>query len=143
MTLSIILTRKGNDVVTMSPHRTLKDVAQTLSDMGIGAILIVAPDRQLLGIISERDIVRAVARGSQSVLDEPASNHMTCRVVTATGETNVTEAMGFMTDGRFRHLPILKDGAVDGIISIGDLVKHRLSEMENENKAMLDYIAAV
>jgi CBS domain-containing protein len=142
MTLSLILTRKGRDVVTTSPHRTLREVAKTLSDMGIGAILVVSPERHLLGIISERDIVRAVARNAHDVLDEPVSAHMTPRVITATGETSIAEAMGFMTDGRFRHVPVMDGDRVDGVVSIGDLVKHRLSEMETENKAMLDYISA-
>lgn len=143
MTLSLILGRKGRDVVTTSPHRTLREVAQTLSDMGIGAVMVVDPERHLLGVISERDIVRAVARHPTDVLDEAVSAHMTSRVVTATAETTINEAMGFMTEGRFRHIPVIKDERVEGVVSIGDLVKHRLSEMETENKAMLDYISAV
>jgi CBS domain-containing protein len=140
MTLSLILSRKGRDVVTASPHRTLREAVQTLSDKGIGAILVVGPENQLLGIVSERDIVRALAKHDAVILNDAVSRHMTTRIVTATEETGVPDAMEQMTTGRFRHLPVMDGDRVIGLVSIGDLVKHRLSEMENENKAMLDYI---
>lgn len=142
MTLALILAHKGRDTVTTTPDTPLRDITQTLSEKGIGAILITTSDRQLLGVVSERDIVRAIAGRGAPVLDEPVSDHMTKRVVTATAETSVAEAMSSMTSGRFRHLPVMRHDRVEGLVSIGDLVKHRLSEMEDENKALHEYITA-
>jgi CBS domain-containing protein len=142
MTLSVILARKGRETISASPDDTLHDIARMLSEKGIGAVLITAPDRALLGIISERDIVRAIARNGAGALDEKVDAHMTSRVVTATAETSVAEAMSHMTSGRFRHIPVMQGDKVDGLVSIGDLVKHRLSEMESENKALFEYITA-
>ena len=140
MTLSVILSRKGHEVVTALPHQTLRDVVRVLGEKGIGAVLVVE-DQHLFGIISERDVVRAIAQRDASVLDDTVDKHMTKRVITATAETSVLEAMEQMTTGRFRHIPVLENGHVRGVVSIGDLVKQRISEMENEHKAMLDYIA--
>jgi CBS domain-containing protein len=142
MTLSVILARKGHDTVDATPDRTLRDIVALLSDKGIGAVLITSPDHRLLGIISERDIVRAIARSGAAALDDQVTSHMTSRVTTATAETSVADAMGFMTSGRFRHIPVMRDDRVEGLVSIGDLVKHRLSEMESENKALVEYITA-
>lgn len=142
MNLSAILAGKARDVISVEPGRTLRDIARTLSDKGIGAVLVLDPGRKLLGIVSERDIVRAVARDGADVLGQTVSDHMTVRVVTATGETSVREAMERMTSGRFRHLPVMQGDTVEGIVSIGDLVKQRLSEFEHENKALHDYITA-
>jgi CBS domain-containing protein len=143
MTLAIILGRKGRDVVTVPPEQTLRDVVRTLSDMKIGAIVVADKQRHVLGIVSERDIIRAVAQRDTGVLSDAVEGHMTTQVVTAREDTSIMEAMGRMTQGRFRHLPITEDGRLVGIVSIGDLVKHRLSEMEFENQALHDYIAAV
>lgn len=142
MTLAVILAHKGRDTITTTPDTPLRDIAQTLSQKGIGAILITTVDRELLGVVSERDVVRAIARRGAPVLDEPVSDHMTRRVVTATADTSVVEAMSSMTSGRFRHIPVMRDNRVEGLVSIGDLVKHRLSEMEGENKALHEYITA-
>lgn len=142
MTLSVILARKSGDTITAAPDETLREIARVLSDKGIGAVLITSTERKLLGIVSERDIVRAIARTGPSALEEKASDHMTRRVVTATAETSVAEAMGSMTNGRFRHIPVMTGDKVEGLVSIGDLVKHRLSEMETENKALYEYITA-
>ena len=142
MTLSVILAQKSGDTVTASTETTLHDIARTLSDKRIGAVLITSPERKLLGIVSERDIVRAIARIGSDALGEKASDHMTSRVTTATADTSVAEAMGSMTSGRFRHLPVMRGDLVEGLVSIGDLVKHRLSEMESENKALFEYITA-
>ena len=142
MTLAVVLAHKGRETITTTSDTSLRDIAQTLSEKGIGAILITTADRELLGVVSERDVVRAIARRGAPVLDEPVSDHMTRRVVTATAETSVVEAMTSMTSGRFRHIPVMRDNRVEGLVSIGDLVKHRLSEMEGENKALHEYITA-
>ena len=140
MFLSTILAGKARAAIAVAPAQTLREVARTLSAEGIGAVLVLDADRRLVGIVSERDIVRAVARDGADVLDAPVSAHMTARVVTASAETSVLEAMERMTAGRFRHLPVMCGDRVDGVVSIGDLVKHRLSEFEHENQALHDYI---
>ena len=143
MTLALILQAKGRDVVTASPNQTLRETAETLDRRNIGAIIVVDADEKVCGIVSERDIIRAVARNNLLVLDDPVSVHMTSRVETASEETSVLEAMERMTAGRFRHLPVTKGSRLKGVVSIGDLVKYRISEMEHDNKAMLEYITAV
>ncbi len=139
-TLSAILSSKGRDVVTSAPHRTVSEVAQTLNDKGIGAIVVTGADGIVLGIFSERDVVRALARGGVAALNDSVSKHMTSRVVTATEDTGVLQLMERMTEGRFRHIPVVENGRLTGLVSIGDLVKFRIAEIETERQAMLDYI---
>ena len=143
MTVSKILAHKGRQVITTSPDRSLRDIVTVLAERGIGAIVVTDGDRRVLGIVSERDLVRALAQRGSSALDEPVSNHMTTRVQTAVEDTAIPAAMEAMTNGRFRHLPVLDGGRLAGLVSIGDLVKYRLSEMEQENRALVDYITAV
>lgn len=141
MTVSRILATKGRDVITTQPHRTLSEVAQLLSDKGIGALVVTDVSGEVLGIVSERDVVRAVARQGVAALDDAVSRHMTVRVVTARETTTINALMQQMTAGRFRHVPVTADGRLVGLISIGDVVKHRLEEYESEQKALKDYIA--
>jgi CBS domain-containing protein len=142
MSVALILAAKGRDVVTVAPGETLETVAALIAGRRIGAVVVTGPSRDLLGIISERDIVRAlVARGGAALADL-VSDHMTREVVTGSAEETVNAVMERMTQGRFRHLPILKDGRLDGIVSIGDVVKHRLAEIESEATAMRAYIAS-
>ena len=138
-TLSLILAQKGRDVVTTAPHRTVREVAQTLHDKRIGAVVVVGADGIVLGIFSERDIVKVLAAGTQA-LDDSVSKHMTSRVVTATEDTGVLQLMERMTEGRFRHIPVIEDGKLRGLMSIGDLVKYRIAEIATARQAMLDYI---
>jgi CBS domain-containing protein len=140
MTLSQILATKGSAVVTSAPHRTLREAVAILSEKGIGAIVITGADGDVLGILSERDIIKALARQGDPALQDAVSKHMTQKVVTATEHTSVTDAMEQMTQGRFRHMPIVHDGRLAGLISIGDVVKHRLESIEREKQSMLDYI---
>ena len=140
MTLSGILSGKGRDVVTTAPHRTLREVVRMLTDKGIGAVVVTGADGEVLGIFSERDLVRALAKQGPGVLDDAVSRHMTARVITATEDMNVLEAMEHMTQGRFRHIPVVENGRLTGLVSIGDVVKHRIAEIEQERQAMLDYI---
>jgi CBS domain-containing protein len=141
MTVGRILSMKGHDVVTAQPHRTLAEAAKILADRGIGAVIVTGADGEVLGILSERDIVRAAARGGATALNDPVSRHMTAKVVTATEDMSVTSVMEDMTEGRFRHVPVVKRGRLDGLISIGDLVKYRLAEVEGEHRALREYIA--
>ncbi len=141
MTVARILAVKGREVITTQPHRTLREVADLLARKSIGAILVTSADGGLLGILSERDIVRAIAQGGAAALDDAASRHMTCEITSATPQTRVDEIMEVMTQGRFRHIPIVENNELAGLISIGDVVKHRIAEIEHETKALRDYIA--
>ena len=142
MTVAQILDSKGSAVITVTPDRTIAEVAATLAAKSIGAVLVADGDSALLGILSERDIIRALAQGGAAVLDHAASDHMTARVVTASRQTTIGEAMSQMTAGRFRHLPVVEDGRLLGLVSIGDVVKHRIEQVETEKQSMLDYIGA-
>jgi CBS domain-containing protein len=141
MTVARILALKGRDVVTTQPHRTLAEVARLMADKGIGAVIVTSADGDVLGILSERDVVRAAARGGGAALEEAASKHMTTQVVTATESTAIVAVMEHMTAGRFRHVPIVEGGKLRGLVSIGDVVKHRLAEIESEHQALREYIA--
>ena len=140
MTVSTILAEKGRHVVTIEPGANLAAAARLLAEKRIGAALILGADRRLIGIISERDIVQALAARGASALDEPVSRTMTRRVETCNEGEPIGSIMERMTEGKFRHLPVVDRGRVVGIVSIGDAVKHRLQEMEHESAAMRDYI---
>ena len=141
MSVEHILTKKGRDVVTISPDQTLADAAHILSHHRIGAIVIVDGSGMVLGILSERDVVRAVADSGGSALDTPISSRMTKEVVTCAAATGIDDLMEIMTTGKFRHVPVVEGGRLAGIVSIGDVVKHRLADIEAEQRAMRDYIA--
>ncbi len=141
MTVEHILSDKGRSVVTIEPQQTLADAARTLSERRIGSVLVTDGTRPVLGILSERDIVRAIAAEGAAALERPVSEYMTEKVVTCTGPSSITEVMELMTRGRFRHVPVIEDGQLRGIVSIGDIVNHRLAEIETEHQAMRDYIA--
>lgn len=141
MTVSVILARKGRNVVTVSPDETLEQVVKLLTDRGIGAVVVTVGEGAIAGILSERDVVRALARSGATVLSEPVSAFMTRKVETATPAATVNEVMERMTTGKFRHVPIVEHGKLTGILSIGDVVKHRLAEIEADASAMRDYIA--
>ena len=140
MTVSIILAAKGREVASVEPNATLSSVVALLAERRIGAVLILGVDRRLVGIVSERDIVRALAERGAGALDDPVSRIMTRRVSTCSEGETIASIMERMTAGKFRHLPVVDQGRVVGIISIGDVVKHRLQEMERDSAAMRDYI---
>ena len=140
-TVANILSVKGREVVTTQPHRTMAEVARLLADKGIGAVLVTGADGELLGIASERDIVRAVSRVGASVLEDAISRHMTTRVVSTRPDSSVMSVMEDMTAGRFRHMPVLENGHLVGLVSIGDVVKHRIEQIELEHNALREYIA--
>ena len=141
MTVKHIWAAKGRNVVTIEPSRTLGDAARLLDEKRIGAVVVSDADHAVLGIFSERDIVKAIARGGAAALDEPVSRHMTTKVITCTGRSAISELMELMTAEKFRHVPIVEDGRLNGIVSIGDIVKHRLAEIEAEHRALREYIA--
>jgi len=140
MTVSVILASKGREVVTIEPNASLGEAVQLLTGKRIGAALVLGADRRIAGIISERDIVRALAERGGGVLDEPVSRTMTRKVETCTESESVANIMERMTAGKFRHMPVVDQGRLIGLVSIGDIVKHRLHDMERESVAMRDYI---
>jgi CBS domain-containing protein len=140
MTVSIILAGKGREVVSIDPSVPLASAVALLAEKRIGAVLILGAGHRVAGILSERDIVRALAERGAAALEEPVSRTMTRKVsACARGET-VSSIMERMTDGKFRHMPVVEQGELVGIVSIGDVVKHRLREMERDSVAMRDYI---
>jgi CBS domain-containing protein len=141
MTVARILAVKGRDVVTTQPHRTLQEVASIMAERRIGAVIVTGTDREVVGIVSERDIVRAVAQGGAAALNDSISRHMTAKVVTTDEGASVDSLMAMMTSGRFRHVPVVRDNRLDGVVSIGDVVKHRLEDIETEHRALREYIA--
>ena len=141
MTVGRILEAKGRAVVTIEPERSIADAAGVLAKKGIGAIVVTDDLGAVRGILSERDVVRVLASHGPGALERPVSSCMTSAVITTGELTTLHSLMEQMTAGRFRHLPVVEDGRLAGIISIGDVVKHRLAEMENEQQAMREYIA--
>lgn len=139
MTVGHILADKGREVFTQSPDATLETVAKELAHHGIGAVVIMRGDR-VAGMLSERDIVRELARRGTGVLDTPVSSAMTSKVITCTLQDTVDQVMQKMTAGRFRHLPVIEKGKLVGIVSIGDVVKRRMAEIEAEAHQMREYI---
>ena len=132
MTVKSILDEKGHDVVTLSPDASLLQAAQLLGDKRIGAVVITRGDRKIAGILSERDIVRAIGEHGADALATTVAKVMTAKVTTCRETHTVNDTMEIMTRGRFRHLPVEKNGLLDGLISIGDVVKRRIEEVERE-----------
>jgi CBS domain-containing protein len=140
MTVRTILSTKGNDVVTIEPTATLDTAVRLLTARKIGALVVLGADRRVIGILSERDIVRALSERGAQALNEPLAGSMTRNVVTCSEDDTVSGIMGRMTEGKFRHVPVVEQDRLIGIVSIGDVVKHRLTEMERDTEALRDYI---
>lgn len=141
MIISNILKVKGRGVSTARPDDTVQEIANRLAQRKIGAIVIVGDGGVVSGIISERDLIRVIAQHGAKALQLPVSEVMTHSVVTCTEATTVDEIMELMTQRRFRHIPVIEDGALVGIVSIGDVVKHHVAEVELEVSAMRGYFA--
>jgi CBS domain-containing protein len=127
--------------MTARPSDSIQEIALRLSHRKIGAVIIVGDNGKVVGIISERDIIRLIAEHGPQALSMPASDGMTRNVVSCCGSNTIEEIMEMMTNGRFRHLPVVEDGALIGIVSIGDIVKNHISEVELEVTAMRGYLA--
>ncbi|MDC7785921.1 CBS domain-containing protein [Rhodoplanes sp. TEM] len=140
MTVRTILARKGTDVVTIDPAAAVGAAAKLLSERGIGAAVVTGTEGRTIGIVSERDIVKAIATHGAAVLDTPVSEIMTRKVVTCGQQDTIGELMQQMTEGKFRHVPVVEQDRLVGIVSIGDVVKSRLEQMEQESNALRDYI---
>ena len=139
MTVRAILDSKGHHIESVEPEARLSAAIRILSERRIGAVLVMQKER-IEGILSERDIVRVLGERGASVLDEPVSVTMTRKVVSCRPSDTVASIMEMMTMGKFRHLPVVDRGRLAGIVSIGDVVKYRLQEMEHESAALRDYI---
>ncbi len=139
MTVRAILNLKGREVVTISPDHSLADAAEHLTSHKIGALVVLA-DEKVVGILSERDIVKALSRGGAEALKSRIADTMTQAVVTCQPHDSMGDVMNRMTAGRFRHLPVIENGKLAGIVSIGDVVKYRLAEIERESATLRDYI---
>jgi CBS domain-containing protein len=140
MNVASILRQKGRAVTTAGPGTTLRDVANKLAAKRIGAIVIVGSRGAVAGIVSERDVVRALSSQGPDCLARPVSQSMTREVVSCREGDTLDELMALMTERRFRHLPVMADNALVGIISIGDVVKHHVAEVTMEATAMREYI---
>ena len=140
MTVKAILARKGTDVVTVDPNASLADAVTLLATRRIGAVVATGADRRIVGILSERDIVRVLGEKGAAVLTTPIAEVMTRKVVTCNATDTISVLMERMTAGKFRHVPVVDQDRLVGIISIGDVVKWRVQEMEHESAALRDYI---
>jgi len=140
MTVKAILSGKGREVSTIEPTASVAAAAQLLSDRKIGAVIVTNPKGEGVGILSERDIVRTLARQGADTLGLSVASAMTKNVITCAESDTVAELMERMTTGKFRHIPVVESGRLVGVVSIGDIVKDRLEEIERESSAMRDYI---
>ena len=141
MNVAAIIKGKGHSVVTVRPDATLEEVARKLAQKRIGAIMVMGASGRIDGIISERDIIRAISERGGTCLQEPVALSMTRNVQVCDVSDTLDELMAKMTAGRFRHLPVVEDGALAGIVSIGDVVKHHIAEVEMEASALKYYVA--
>jgi CBS domain-containing protein len=140
MRIADVLRRKGNTVATVGPDVTVTDLLGELASHNVGALPVIA-DGNLVGIVSERDVVRRLHAGGADLLGAKVGDIMTTDVTTCSPEDDVSDLAAIMTSGRFRHLPVLVDGELAGIVSIGDLVKARIDLLESERAQLQSYIA--
>ncbi len=141
MRIADVLARKGGAVVTIAPDRTVRELLALLAEHGIGAVVVSADGTTVAGIVSERDVVRRLHASGDGVLDGAVSAIMTAEVHTCTPDDTVEGLMETMTARRFRHVPVVVDGALVGIMSIGDVVKRRLEHLQAERDQLTAYIS--
>ena len=140
MHISDVLRGKGRDVVTIPPDTTVRDLLDVLAEFGIGATVVSADGENVDGIVSERDVVRGLAKRGAAVLSDDVSTIMTREVVVTHMDEHVDALFAIMTQQRIRHLPVLVDDRLAGLVSIGDLVKARVKELETERDTLAEYI---
>ncbi len=140
MTVNDILLHKGTQVITIEPTATVAAAVRMLAQRRVGALVVTGAEYHIVGIISERDVVRVLDEIGPEVLDVPVGEVMTRKVVTCSRHETISEIMERVTSGKFRHVPVVEHGRLAGIVSIGDVVKARLSELENEQNALRAYI---
>jgi CBS domain-containing protein len=142
MRITDLLRVKGTRVVTITPDTTVRQLLAILAEHGIGAVVVSADGTSVDGIASERDVVRAFAKRGAAAMSEPVTAIYTAEVHTVTPDTQIEEVMRMMTERRVRHAPVVLDGSLRGIVSIGDVVKNRIDELETERAALTDYITS-
>lgn len=142
MRIESVLQQKGEFVAVIRPETTVKEALGELTRHGIGALVVSADGRVPTGIVSERDVVRALDRSGPGCLDRPVSSIMSTDLQTCGPDDEVETLMAIMTRYRVRHVPVLRDGALAGIVSIGDVVKNRMDELEADRRALVDFIYA-
>ena len=143
MKISDVLRKKGSEVITIKPDETVAGLLGLLAEHSIGAVVVSTDGSSVDGIVSERDIVRHLHSTGTSVLEAPVSRIMTSEVTTGSADDNIADLAGTMTEMRVRHVPIVDaDGKLAAIVSIGDIVKHRLSELQSERDQLRDYISS-
>ena len=140
MTVKAILSAKGSNVTTTEPTATLESGIGILAERGIGALVVLGADHRVIGILSERDVVRALAERGAGALTEPLARVMTRKISTCTQSDTADSIMEQMTADKFRHVPVVEQERLVGIVSIGDVVKHTLKGMRRESEALHDYI---
>ncbi len=140
MRISSLLTAKGSFVATVDPLATVNDVVARLAEHGVGALVVSEDGEHITGIVSERDVVRALHARGAAALDDVVADVMTAEVRTCSPNDTIDELMALMTQHRVRHVPVVVDDCVAGIVSIGDVVKSRIGELESENASIIEYI---
>ena len=140
MRINDVLRGKGTQVVTVTPDTTVRRLLAVLAEHRIGAVVVSGDGTSVDGIASERDIVRALAKRGAAVMSEPVTAIYTAEVYTVTPETSLDDVMRMMTERRVRHAPVVTGGRLRGIVSIGDVVKNRIDELETERTSLTDYI---
>jgi CBS domain-containing protein len=141
-TVSSVLKHKGRDVVTVAPEQTVTWIVEVLTQNRIGAVPVINEEGRLVGIVSERDIIRAMSKNAEGVLTLPVSQLMSRNVKTCSSEDQLVDLMEVMTLQRIRHLPVVENGELRGIVSIGDVVKQRLEEVQAEAEELRRYISS-
>jgi len=141
MNVAAILKEKGRQVVTISPDASIRDIAAELMQHGVGALVVVNEDNGVIGVISERDIIAAIAAAGEDALDDPVMLHMQVNPPTATEHDAIPAVIRTMTVSRRRHLPVVEGQRLTGLVSIGDVMKRHIRIIEQEHRAMRDYIA--
>ncbi len=141
MTVRKILNLKGADVVTIAPEQKLLDAIAMLTKYRIGALIVTATNGEVVGVLSERDIVHLLSNTDNNRFENTVASAMTSPVQTCRPDDTIQQIMHLMTAGRFRHMPVVEQGRLTGVISIGDVVKLRLEEMERESEELKQYIA--
>lgn len=140
MTVAHILEEKGSNVYSVAPAASVAEAAKLLTEAGIGALLVLEESGKVCGVLSERDIVQGLAEQGAAALDEPVESLMTRELFSTTPTSTIPSVMELMTSRRVRHLPVIEDGKLKGVISIGDVVKHRIAEAQQEAEALKSYI---
>ena len=140
MTVKAILSAKGGNVVTIEPNTNVLAAAKLLAERRIGALVVTGPDHRVVGIVSERDIVQRLAERGPAALELPLTDVMTRKVMICNPADTISSVMERMTEGKFRHLPVVEQGRLTGIVSIGDVVKHRIDQLQFERDQLDSYV---